>query len=91
MLLSPSRNCFGSLNRERGPVSPAGRADDSIKEADINLGPVRSAPPMIKDYFNKDNLVTVVLVMVGTVAAMLWFGPWIARLINKAKAKTAAA
>jgi len=46
---------------------------------------------MIKDYFNKDNLVTVVLVMVGTVAAMLWFGPWIARLINKAKAKTAAA
>lgn len=45
----------------------------------------------MKEFFNKDNLVTVGLVIVGVVVAMLFVGPWVANLVNKAKAKTAAA
>jgi hypothetical protein len=44
---------------------------------------------MLKQYFTKDNLVTVVLVIVGTVAANLFVTTWISNAIAKAKAKAA--
>ena len=43
----------------------------------------------MNEYFNKDNLVTVVLVVVGVVVASLFVGPWVAGLLAKAKNKTA--
>jgi len=45
---------------------------------------------MFKNILSKDNLITIGLVVAGVVIAMLWVAPWVAGLISKAKAKSAA-